>query len=492
MLNRFMAFVSLLSRHWVSALGVVLTTAAFVTFLVLEVLRLGGLLTNAYAGLITYMTLPALFVFGLVLIPIGWWRLRKKRAGSNGDVLGEKFGEDDVKAGPFGSRVFRLVLVLTLVNLMFVGFGTARMLRFMDTPEFCGTACHVMNPEWTTYRQSPHADVACVKCHVGSSVDAQIDAKLNGLHQMIAVITNEFERPIPTPVHNLRPSKETCRRCHWPDMPHGDEIKVLARYGQDERSTPSFATLAIKVGSPDGGAHWHSADVNEVRFASVGDERKQVIWVEARQRDGGMRRYENRRPPIGVTGDETGRSFDCVDCHNRASHIYQLPANVVDSGIRNGQIDRALPFVKREALKALTADYPDGEMASRGIAAKLRSFYHGFDSRIALRQKTEIDRTIHYLQAAWKRNIHPEMNITWGTYEDHRGHRGANGGCFRCHNSDMVDEKGKAIRSECTLCHSILAQDSAHPFQFLTKPDPSSPEAPQHGYLGGEFLETLR
>jgi nitrate/TMAO reductase-like tetraheme cytochrome c subunit len=492
MLGRFLKFVTLLSRHWVSALGVVLTSAAFVTFLFLEALRLAGLLTNAYVGLVTYLTLPALFVLGLVLIPIGWWRLRKKRACSDGELLGEKFGEDDVKAGPLGSRVFRLVLLLTVVNLVFLGFGTTRMLRFMDTPEFCGTACHVMDPEWTTYRQSPHADVACVKCHVGSTMDAQIDAKLNGLHQMIAITTGDFERPIPTPVHNLRPSKETCRRCHWPDMPHGDKIKVLARYGMDERSTPKYATLALKVGSPKRGAHWHSADANEVRFASVRDERNEVIWVEARQSDGRIRRYENRRRPAEATGREQGRTFDCVDCHNRASHIYRLPADLVDEGIREGEIDRVLPYVKREALKALTADYADGEEASRGIASRLRSFYHGVDSRLALQRKDEIDRTIRYLAAAWKRNVHPEMNIGWGTYEDHRGHRGANGGCFRCHNSDMVDETGVAIRSECTLCHSILAQDSAHPFQFLTPPDPSSPEAPQHGYLGGEFLDGLR
>jgi len=180
MLSRFYAFITLLSRHWVSALGVVLTTAAFVTFLVLEALRLGGVLTNAYAGLITYLTLPTLFVFGLCLIPIGWWRIRKKIAASGGDLASGKFDDEDLKAGPLGSRVFRLVLILTVANVMFVGYGAARTLAFMDSPRFCGTACHVMDPEWTTYRLSPHADVACVKCHVGSSVDAQIDAKLNG------------------------------------------------------------------------------------------------------------------------------------------------------------------------------------------------------------------------------------------------------------------------------------------------------------------------
>jgi hypothetical protein len=298
MFRRFHAFVTHLSRHWLSALGIVLTTGSFLTFLVLELLRLGGVLTNAYVGLVTYLTVPALFVLGLILIPLGWLLLRRKlrRLGEEGDG---KLSEEDLKAGPLGSPVFRLVLVLTLVNVVFLGYGTARTLSFMDSPEFCGTACHVMDPEWTTYRQSPHADVACVKCHVGSSVEAQIDAKLNGLHQLIAVTTGEFPRPIPTPVHNLRPSKETCRRCHWPDMPHGDKIKVLVRHEPDEASTPRYVTLALKVGSPEDGAHWHSADVNEVRFASVNDEREEVIWVETRQKDGTVRRYENRRPPSG-------------------------------------------------------------------------------------------------------------------------------------------------------------------------------------------------
>lgn len=487
MFRRFTLFVALLSRHWISALGVILTTTAFVTFLVLEALRLAGALTNAYIGLVTYMTLPVIFVGGLILIPIGWWRLKKKGKTDAGAVL----GEEEIAAGPFGSRVFRLVLVLTVVNLAFLGFGAARTLSFMDSPQFCGTACHVMNPEWTTYRQSPHADVACVKCHVGSTPEAQLDAKLNGLHQMIAVTTNDFERPIPTPVKNLRPSKETCRRCHWPDMPHGDKVKVFAHYGNDEASTPRYSTLALKVGSPDTGAHWHSADVNAVTFASIEDERKDVIWVESRHRDGGVRRFTNQRPMVGVTGEEQGRAFDCVDCHNRASHIYQLPEDVVDRGIREGAIDRSLPYARHQALAALTADYADAAAAEHGIATHLKAYYDRHESGAGIRKAKEIDRAVAYLQTAWKRNVHPEMKITWGTYPDHRGHRG-DGGCFRCHNSNMVDEIGVAIRSECTLCHSLLAQDSDHPFRFMTKPEPNSPDAAQHEYLGGEYLDGLK
>ena len=205
-----------------------------------------------------------------------------------------------------------------------------------------------------------------------------------------------------------------------------------------------------------------------------------------------MRRFENSRPVVGMTGEEKGRTFDCVDCHNRASHIYQLPEDVVDSGIREGAIDRSLPFAHRQALAALTADYADADAAERGIAHRLTWFYERDESGAGLRRSKSVDRAVSYLQAAWKRNVHPEMKITWGTYEDHRGHRGPNGGCFRCHNSNMVDKKGTAIRSDCTLCHSILSQDSDHPFKFMRKPEPNSPEATQHEYLGGEFHDGLK
>ncbi len=267
---------------------------------------------------------------------------------------------------------------------------------------------------------------------------------------------------------------------------------MLANYDVDANSTPIYSTLSVKVGSPDRGAHWHSADVNAVRFASVDDEREDVIWVEASQRDGRVRRYDNQRPPIGTTGEEQGRVFDCVDCHNRASHIYELPEDAVNRGIRDGVLDRRLPFIKREALAALTVRYGEAEQAFQGIAARLRSFYHGHDPRIAMQYRAEMDEVIHFLQEAWRHNVHRFMHIDWGTYVDHRGHRGNHGGCFRCHHSDMVDESGVAIRSECTLCHSILAQENKHPFQFLTPPDPTSPDAAQHGYLGGEYLDSLR
>ena len=70
------------------------------------------------------------------------------------------------------------------------------------------------------------------------------------------------------------------------------------------------------------------------------------------------------------------------------------------------------------------------------------------------------------MQAFYLRNIHPEMSVTWNSYPDQLGHPARRKGCFRCHNENIVDEAGKPIEDECTLCHSIIANDSADPFRF--------------------------
>jgi hypothetical protein len=125
-----------------------------------------------------------------------------------------------------------MVLMLTILNLAIFGAASARMLHFMDSAKFCGTACHsVMNPEWVTYQQSPHAHVQCVECHVGEGMGALIDSKINGMWQVISLNFNLYERPIPTPVHNLRPARETCEKCHWPDFFIGNRVKTFPHYG---------------------------------------------------------------------------------------------------------------------------------------------------------------------------------------------------------------------------------------------------------------------
>ncbi|MBU0984233.1 MAG: NapC/NirT family cytochrome c, partial [candidate division Zixibacteria bacterium] len=385
--------------------------------------------------------------------------------------------------------------IFTLANIIILGAASSRMLAYMDEPEFCGTACHsVMNPEWVTYQQSPHARVKCVQCHVGEGVDALVDSKLNGIWQMISVTFDLLERPIPTPVHNLRPARETCEKCHWPEKFYGSRLVTNVRYDSDSASTPRYATLNLKVdagyGTGKAGIHWHVAAENVVRYASLNDQAEEMIWVEARRPDGSFNRYVNRSLAGVATEKEQQRTFDCIDCHNRATHIYERPQDAVDRLLRAGHLDRSLPFIKREALTAITGNYADNDAAEEGIANSLTAFYRQHFPDVARRRMMGIDSAIAALQAVYARNIFHSMNITWGTYPSHIGHVG-DGGCFRCHNGDMVDTSGSSISSDCTLCHSILAFNDEEPFKYLRATDTTSAEAAMQEYLRQEFLDYI-
>jgi len=488
----YLRFLKGVSANWYGKLGVILTTSSFVALVILELARVIGLITSSYAGLVTYMLFPLLFIVGLLLIPVGWIKLKKRTGKTTEELLSEQYQSEYVKGTFFGSGLFRTIGLLTALNLLFMIVISTQMLTFMDSPRFCGTACHsVMNPEWVTYQQSPHANVKCVDCHVGEGADALIDSKLNGLWQIISVTFDLLERPIPTPVHQLRPARETCEKCHWPDKFYGSRLKTYVSYQFDEASTPLYTTLNMKVESSGRGArtgiHWHISKENEVRYASVDDEREQIIWAEVRRPNGSIRRYTNAElAPADVDGSEA-RTMDCVDCHNRATHIYEDPEKAIDERISLGLMDRSLPFLKREALDAVSSDYRYKEAGLAGIADHMVGFYQRHFPEIARIKMASLDSVVEVLQNVYERNIHPEMNITWGASPSHIGHKGERG-CFRCHNSKLTDESGGSIAYDCVLCHSILADMQDEPFKFLQPADSTDPDYERHKYLKDEFM----
>ncbi len=495
-MKRFQLFIRGISTNWTGTVGVALTTSAFLMFVFFELLQLAGILTNSYVGLISYMALPALFILGLILVPIGWWQFRRATGRSTSELLTQRFPDDMTKAKRLGSSLVATIALLTLANLLFLGIGGARMLSFMDTSEFCGTACHdVMEPEWVAYQNSPHAHVKCVECHVGEGAKALLDAKLNGLWQVVSATFDLYERPIPTPVHQLRPAAETCQHCHWPEKFYGERIVTHELFAMDENSTPSYTTLALKVGGgkdDEGTIHWHVAEANEVRYRAADENRMFMDWVEVRKGDE-FHRYTNRnlntaalKHPVSEKHDAV-RRMDCVDCHNRATHIYQDPEDAVDMVLASGAIDRSLPWAKKVALGALVGNYRDKEAAMDGIENSVRGFYSRDLGDDRLATSPAVDVMIAELRAIYNQNIFPFMNVGWNVYTSHLGHR-QDTGCFRCHNENMTDDAGEAIPYDCTLCHSILAMDSATEFQFLMPTDEQDPDQKMHIYLRDEFL----
>ncbi|MBS1261399.1 MAG: Cytochrome c-type protein NrfH [Calditrichaeota bacterium] len=468
----YLAFLRGVSANKISRTGVVLTTTAFFLFISFEALRLSGMLHNAYVGLISYLGIPIIFVIGLALIPFGWWRSTKLTGRPFWDLFSREFSPEDITARRVGARVIRVTALLTLANFIFLGAVSSRTLHFMDEPHFCGTACHqVMDPEWTTYQQSPHAEVKCVECHVGEGLDALVNSKLNGAWQVISATFELYEKPIPTPVHTLRPARETCEECHWPQKFHGNTARSWTTFRQDSLNTPRYSTLLMKTGSggvgKPTGSHWHIAEENTVRYASIDDERETMIWVEVKQDDGSWKRYMNTSiDGEEESGDEIVRVMDCVDCHNRATHIYEEPEKALDERMERGMISRDLPYIKKRALGALLGSYPDKPTALEQIDLHIRNFYQQEYPELLPEMADEIDEAVAVTQAIYDRNIHPEMSIDWGAYPSHLGHE-QGPGCFRCHDFSMESKDGDFIPMDCDLCHTIIADEDREPPTFL-------------------------
>ncbi len=467
-------FFLAVTSNAISLAGAVLTTVSAILMLSLAGIQATGFEGGPYLGILTYLLLPSVFVLGLVLIPVGHYVERRRLAHAGEDRRVRLFPTIDLN----NERTRQAVLVffvLTTVNIVLLAVASYNAVAVMDSTEFCGETCHkVMRPEYTAYKRSPHSRVECVECHIGSGASWFVKSKLSGTWQLISVTFDLYERPIPTPVHNLRPARDTCEQCHWPTKYVGDRLEVRTHYAEDEANTEKKTVLLLRVGGLQGresrGIHWHVDPGVKITYTS--DEKRQVIdEVTLTRPDGTTRtfRYQGGEPLEGVEAF-TRREMDCVDCHNRPTHVYQVPGDAVDLAILNGEIDRTLPYIKREGLKAIQAGYDSHEAAEAGIARAIRSFYEENYPEVAASRREAIDAAIAGLVHIYEGNVFPEMNITWGTYPSNLGHWNSPG-CFRCHDGKHETEDGEAISQGCNTCHSLLAMQQENP-EILTRLNP--------------------
>src|SRR5262249_12198908 len=258
-----------LIRSPLSVVGMVLTTIAAAVFLVVFLADLFGLHTNPYLGILFFLILPSVFLFGLALIPLGAWRERRPRLA--GKPLSEmRWPRIDLNDPVHRARTI-LIFALTIANVVIVSLAAYRGVEYMDTVPFCGQVCHtVMKPEFAAYQDGPHARVSCVQCHIGPGASSFARSKLNGTRQVLAVTFRTYSKPIPTPVQNLRPARDTCERCHWPEKFHGDVVRRIVEYAGDEKNSESVTTLQVHVGGGNErlgiatGIHWHMNVANEI------------------------------------------------------------------------------------------------------------------------------------------------------------------------------------------------------------------------------------
>jgi len=458
-----------LFRNYISFVGGAIVIASFVSVALLFLIEITSKAENPYLGILTYIILPSILIFGLVVVIAGRMieRRRRHRAAPSQFSAYPKLDLND----PGSRKAFFVFLVITFLFVSASAFGSYRGYEYTESVNFCGETCHtVMKPEFTAYLAGAHARVGCVGCHVGPGASWYVRSKISGAYQLYSVTFNKYPRPITTPVHNLRPAQDTCEKCHWPEKFFGAQMKVFNRYGYDEQNTLRQRRMLINVGggSPASGLvtgiHWHMNIANEVTYVSIDDHRQVIPWVRIKNRNGNVTEYYDRTRPL--TPDQLANSekrrMDCIDCHNRPAHVYLPPDAAVDLGFTAGRLDPSLPYLKRQSVEVLSKTYSTTPEAVKSIATSLNDFYRTNYADVYASKRSSIDAAVTEVQRIFQTYFFPEMKTDWQTHPNNIGHLYFSG-CFRCHDGEHVSNTGKVISNNCNVCHTMIYDSAAPP-----------------------------
>jgi nitrate/TMAO reductase-like tetraheme cytochrome c subunit len=427
---------------------------------------------NPYLGIIFFLILPALFIFGLALIPVGV--LLRRRAMQKTGEIPVAFPKIDLN-----DRIFRhgldIVLVATIVNLLVVATASYRVAVYMDSPQFCGQSCHVMHPEYTAYKISAHSHVACAECHIGAGASSYVAAKVNGTKQLIEVsfhpiarlapkIIPNYPTPIPSPVTSLRPAREICESCHTPAKFVGEKLLVKSSFADDEANTETQTVVLLHLGGLDGLSHLtgiHGVHLGHIEYIATDLSRSSIPWVRRTNPDGSTSTYVASALKGAMPQGER-RVMDCIDCHNRAAHTFVTAEEAINQAMADGAISPSLPWVHKEGLTLLKANYMSQAEAAQKIPAGLEAFYRSSNQAVLATKAALVQAAGVELVTLYSQNVFPEMKVTWGTHPNHIGHM-SYPGCFRCHDGDHTAKNGNSITQDCAACHNLLAVEETKP-----------------------------
>ncbi len=416
---------------------------------------------NPYTGLLVYFAFPGMLIIGLLLIPVGMLRERKRRSMEARPEIAP-FPTVDFNE-PHQRRKFIFFVTATVVFLLMIAIATIQGYEYTESVGFCGKLCHtVMEPEYTAWSNSPHARVRCAECHIGPGAEWFVKTKFSGMRQVYKVLTNTYPSPIKTPVANLRPARDTCERCHWPEKFYSGRYKVFYHYASDEKNSPREITLLLKTGGTPKvphakGIHWHIG--TEVYYQARDGKRQDIPYIRVRDKDGKITEYMDTEKPLAkneISGNAQ-RLMDCVDCHNRPTHIYRSPGQEMDDNFISGHIDPSLPYIKKVSVELLTKPYKSREDAYAAIASGIKAYYKENYPDISVRKSAAIERAVEHVRDIYSRNFFPTMKTAWYTHRDNIGHF-LSPGCFRCHDGKHKSADGRVISKDCNLCHLVAGQ----------------------------------
>ena len=451
-----------LTSHWVSMMGVSLVTTAGFSWLFVLPIQLRGNTSNPYIGIVVFIFIPIIFILGLILIALGVFLARRRIVPVEQHLL----------TGPARQAYIRKLAIFfgvtSAANIIIGTQGTYRAVEHMETAQFCGQTCHVMKPEFTAHQNSPHARVLCVDCHVSPGATGWVESKKAGTRQLMDVVFHRVHYPIESAMESNRlvPSRGTCEQCHWPQKFDAVKLRVIFHFQDDAANTQTQTVLMMLTGGGSlGGIHGkHLAPGVEIHYAAADAKRQTIPWVEYRNRNTGeVLTFLADGSTAQSVANLPRHEMQCVDCHNRPTHTFELPERAVDRAMGLGRIFPSLPFIKKKAIELLKAKYSTNEEASRTIPATLTGFYQQSYPEISSQRSRDIAEAGAEIAAIYNRNVFPDLKVTWGTYPNNLGHTDFPG-CFRCHDgSHSTSDQKVTITQDCTTCHEPLAVEEISP-----------------------------
>ena len=449
----------------ISYFGAALSLVMFVVEGILFVMDFLTPSTNSYLSLFTYVVLPPILIIGLLLIPLG--ALKKKRDVRLGRISDDRETFTFDLANATHRHAAAAFIVITVIFMVMTAVGSYKAFNYTESVPFCGTTCHnIMKPEYTAYLKSPHARVKCVECHIGAGAGWYVRSKLSGARQVVKTLLNDYARPIPVPVHDLRPAKDTCEECHWPGKSFGAIELERSYFPGEPGAIPRWdVRMLMHVSGKEGenrGIHAHMNSDHVIYYAADDEKRQQISWVKSVNKKGEAVVYMTKEAAKKqfTPSPANIRRMDCIDCHSRPSHHYEAPMPLVNRAMAEGKISPAIPLIKARAVEVLAAKYASEEEAVARIRAVLSAYYKEKQAEYYAAHRNEVDDAIAYVAELFKSNIFPEMKVRWDVYPDNIGHM-ISPGCFRCHDGEHNASSGQTITRDCNVCHAIIAQGPA-------------------------------
>ncbi|MCA9669905.1 MAG: NapC/NirT family cytochrome c [Myxococcales bacterium] len=469
-IQRALQWLPRLWSNWISLAGLSMMCISGNALLIVYIVDLvrGGL--NPYVTALAYVGLPPLLLLGLALALLGAWRQGKREPDA---IPGQLLANKKTR------RRLLFVIAGTVINLTVISFFSYRGVSYMHSTSFCASACHVMKPQAQAHHAGAHLRVACPDCHVAHSAGGQLQAKLSGLRQLWGVVTNDYARPVPTPVEHLPPGTESCWGCHPRDNWRATYIRIVPRFKSDEKNSRTLTVLRVNVGGLDPysatykGIHWHASATSTVKYEVLDKTRTKIgrIFVTRKDKSGKTVTMTFAAPKkLAKLKVLATRTMDCTDCHNRVGHPFSRSAErAVDRLLYFKKIDPALPFVRKQSLALIKGKVPKSWRTSgEYFLDALKRYYASKHPTVAKANAKQIGFAAAALGRLYDRNVFPFMKVSWGSYRSHKGHPKEDSkqmfGCFRCHDDERKTKDGKhTVGKDCDKCHEQLVEDEAKP-----------------------------